>query len=189
MRTTDTDTEPPLRRPRSDEVDALAELHALSWQVTYGPLLAPHERPLLTASDRRRLWVRVLGEPRPNETCWVAEAGDRVVGLVFAGPSHDPNAASDVGEIHAIHVQPGLHGRGIGGRLLDAALLDLRTNGFRRATLWVIRENDEARRFYERHGWRPDGLTKHGPMGGFAGLPPVHELRYARSLVEERSPA
>ncbi len=83
--------------------------------------------------------------------------------------------------MHAIHVAPGLHGRGIGRRLLAAGEEAMRSAGFRRATLWVIEENAEARRFYEAAGWRPDGLSKRGPMGGFAGLPVVNEVRYVRA--------
>jgi ribosomal protein S18 acetylase RimI-like enzyme len=174
-----------LRRPRLDDVDALAELHAWSWRVTYGPLLTDDERKLLTVQERRRLWERVVGAPRPREATWVAESQRRIVGFVLAGPGHDAGASRDAGEVHAIHVAPGLHGRGIGGRLLAAAVEDLRSNAFTRATLWVIGDNHAARRFYERHGWQPDGATKRAAMGDFVGLPIVNEVRYARPLADD----
>lgn len=171
-----------LRRPRPDEVDALAELHAWSWRVTYGPMMSEQERTMLTVSERRRLWQRVLNDPWPNEAQWVAELGGRVVGIVHAGPSHDPDATTAVGEVHAIHVEPGLHGRGIGGALLDGVVADLQAAGFGQATLWVILDNNVARRFYEGNGWRPDGETKRTFMGDFGGLPIVTEVRYRRPL-------
>jgi ribosomal protein S18 acetylase RimI-like enzyme len=173
-----------LRRATAVDVDAAAELHAWSWQVTYGPLLAEAERALLTVDERRRLWQRVLAEPRPLEWVWLAERGGRLAGLVFHGTAQDDDATRDVAEIHAIHVAPGLHGRGIGSALMQAALGDLAAARFRRATLWVIRENAEARRFYEGRGWRPDGREKHAAMGDFPGLPIVHEVRYGRLLEE-----
>ena len=41
--------------------------------------------------------------------------------------------------------------------------------------LWVLEENVRARRFYERHGWRPDGRT------GTSEYPPHPvELGYTR---------
>jgi GNAT superfamily N-acetyltransferase len=172
-----------LRLARPDEVDALAELHAWSWRIAYGPLLTPAEARLLTVEERRRLWARVLGTPAPREAAVVAEEAGRLVGLVLVGPSDD----AATGEIHAIHVEPGRHGQGIGGRLLGVAVDHLRVVGFDRATLWVIRDNDEARRFYEGHGWRPDGMAKRGPMGGFPGLPVVDEVRYGRSLAVDQS--
>jgi ribosomal protein S18 acetylase RimI-like enzyme len=176
-----------LRAARPDEVDALAELHAWSWRVTYGPMLSAQEAALLTVEERRQLWERALGRPAAREAVIVAEEVGRIVGLVLAGPSHDDDGTPTVGEIHAIHVEPGRHGEGIGGRLLDAAEAHLRDQGFASATLWVIRQNDEARRFYEGQGWRPDGMAKRGPMGDFEGLPVVDEVRYRRSLEADQS--
>lgn len=177
-----------IRRARPDEVDLLAGLHARSWRVTYGPMLRPEEAALLTVEERRLLWERALGMPAPREAVVVAEEAGRVVGLVFVGPSHDADAdaRAATGEIHAIHVEPGRHGRGIGSRLMAAAVAHLRAAGFTRATLWVIRENAVARRFYEGHGWQPDGAAKRGPMGDFAGLPVVDEVRYARCLAGDQ---
>jgi GNAT superfamily N-acetyltransferase len=171
-----------LRRPRRDEVEALAELHAWSWRETYGPLLRPADAALLTVDERRRLWRRILLDPGPREAQWVADLDGVAVGMVHAGPNQDDDVTADVGEIHAIHVAPDRHGEGIGGLLIRGAEADLRGFGFPSATLWVIRENTEARRFYEAKGWRPDGATKRGPMGDFPDLPVVDEVRYVRTL-------
>src|SRR4051794_12349895 len=110
-----------LRPATTADASALARLHAWSWQVTYGPLLREDERERLTVEERQRLWDRVVGAPRPREATIVAEdATGAIVGLVFVGPSEDTDAetgtdgGTDVGEVHAIHVAPGLHGRGIG---------------------------------------------------------------------------
>ncbi len=42
----------------------------------------------------------------------------------------------------------------------------------------MLTDNERARRFYERGGWRPDGARKVESIGG-RELP---ELRYARAL-------
>jgi GNAT superfamily N-acetyltransferase len=177
-----------LRAATAADVEALAALHSWSWQVTYGPMLRRADRALLTVDERRRLWERVLLRPADRESTFVAEsvAGD-AIGLIFVGPSEDHDAAPrhDIGEVHAIHVAPPLHGRGLGARLLAAGEAAMRENGFETATLWVIRENAGARAFYERQGWQPDGATKRGPMGGFEGLPVVDEVRYARRLDDQ----
>ena len=177
-----------LRPATAADIGPLAALHAWSWQVTYGPMLRPEDRGLLTIDERRGLWERVLLRPRPRETTTVAERhGGETVGLVFVGPSEDDDAApaDEIGEVYAIHVAPPLHGRGLGALLLSAGEAAMRGDGFRQATLWVIRENAGARAFYERQGWQPDGATKRGPMGGFEGLPVVDEVRYARRLDDQ----
>jgi GNAT superfamily N-acetyltransferase len=58
-----------------------------------------------------------------------------------------------------VYLEPDRIGHGIGKRLSDHALDDLRERGFSAATLWVLETNDGARRFYEREGWTADGLT------------------------------
>jgi ribosomal protein S18 acetylase RimI-like enzyme len=154
--------------------------------VTYGPLLTPAEATLLTVAERRTLWQRVLGAPVPREAAIVAEEAGRVIGLVLTRATHDLDGDASTGEIGAIHVEPGRHGQGIGGALLTAGVAHLREAGFRRATLWVLRGNAEARRFYEGQGWRLDGATKRGPMADVAELPVVDEVRYRRTIDQRR---
>ena len=59
--------------------------------------------------------------------------------------------------VDQLYVEPGLTGRGIGGRLLDVAKRE-RPDGLR---LWTFASNVRAQRFYERHGFteaeRTDG--------------------------------
>jgi hypothetical protein len=42
---------------------------------------------------------------------------------------------------------------------MQAGMHELRDLGMREATLWVLRDNLRARRFYEHLGWTPDGRT------------------------------
>ena len=49
--------------------------------------------------------------------------------------------------------------------------------GFSSITLWVLRDNRRARRFYERAGFAPDGATH-----VLTRLGDVPELRYRRTL-------
>ncbi|RAS29045.1 hypothetical protein BCL80_107157 [Streptomyces avidinii] len=46
-------------------------------------------------------------------------------------------------------------------------------------TLWVLKENVRARRFYERAGFRPDGAEETFEAGGAR----VPEVRYTRPLT------
>jgi GNAT superfamily N-acetyltransferase len=65
------------------------------------------------------------------------------------------------------------------GRALIAAAVDcLREHGFRSVTLWVLRDNERARLFYERAGWSPDGASKDDVVAGAT----VTEVRYRRDL-------
>jgi hypothetical protein len=59
-----------------------------------------------------------------------------------------------------------------------AVLEQLAAVGGERAVLWVLEDNERARRFYDRGGWSADGETRVEPIGG----EPVKQLRYSRPL-------
>jgi GNAT superfamily N-acetyltransferase len=89
-----------------------------------------------------------------------AEVNGRVAGVAATGPSRDSDATVNTGEVYSIYLDPEVIGQGVGRVLFAAAVDDLASRGFRTGTLWVLTDNQRARRFYEAAGWRPDGATK-----------------------------
>lgn len=136
-----------LRLGDATDAGAVAAVHEAAARVAYAGIFPPAQ-PFPREATLRR-WQAFVGR------VIVAEDAGRVVGFV----------AFDDRELHALYVLPAYWSRGIGGRLLAAA-------GPVRE-LWVLRDNARARRFYERHGWQPDG-EEAAPAGAV-------ELRYRRS--------
>src|SRR5215212_10048406 len=62
--------------------------------------------------------------------------------------------------INNIAVRPELRGRGFGSALLSRVIEEGRAVGAARATLEVRRSNDDARRLYERFGFRVAGVRR-----------------------------
>jgi GNAT superfamily N-acetyltransferase len=62
--------------------------------------------------------------------------------------------------VSMVFVAPDRWGEGLGGRLVDALLEEVRGRGYDRAQLWTQTENVRARRLYERRGFRPSGREK-----------------------------
>jgi GNAT superfamily N-acetyltransferase len=158
----------------------IAAVHVGTWDRAYRGLL-PDE--YLDAMDVARWtdgWRRSLtGERRPGAATLVAVDEDgRVVGFADVVPSRDDGAASHTAEVTSLYVTPSAWGTGAGRALMAAAVDRLRENGFRSATLWVLRGNERARRFYERAGWSPDGAEKDDVVAGAT----VTEVRYRRDL-------
>ena len=60
---------------------------------------------------------------------------------------------------------------------MDRVLARSAAAGYSSITLWVLRDNERARRFYERAGFAPDGATN--VLTSLAG---VLELRYHQAL-------
>jgi GNAT superfamily N-acetyltransferase len=76
------------------------------------------------------------------------------------------------GTLEHLFVVPERWGTGVADALHDAALAVSREAGAGLCRLEVLEENRRARRFYERHGWRPDGrrrLGEHPPYPAVVG--------------------
>lgn len=73
--------------------------------------------------------------------------------LQFAGGSPHCADGHTRGYLYSLQVMAPLRGLGIGTRLIDAAEQELAGRGFGWATIAVARNNDAARRLYERLGY------------------------------------
>ena len=71
---------------------------------------------------------------------------------------------------------PDLRGHGYGRALMEHVLEEFRRRGFAEVTLWVLEENWNARRFYEKCGFRLDGGSRTYPRTR------VPEVRYRIGL-------
>ncbi|MBO7698435.1 MAG: GNAT family N-acetyltransferase [Erysipelotrichaceae bacterium] len=72
----------------------------------------------------------------------------------------------DWGEIISIYVLPEYIGKGYGNKLLKTALDELKKMGFNDVFLWVLEENHQARSFYEKNGFMPNGDRSVIKLGG-----------------------
>ena len=160
-----------IREGTPADARACAEVHVEGWRWAYRGLLPDDYLDRLSVEDRERMWRQGFAEPG-ERVAWVAERGGRVVGFCVTGPSEDADADRATAEVYAIYLLPEVEGTGVGRRLFEHAVEDLRRRGFRRATLWVLEANERARRFYERAGWRTDGAVNEERFDG-ANLPTV----------------
>ncbi|MDY6983481.1 MAG: GNAT family N-acetyltransferase, partial [Pseudomonadota bacterium] len=87
----------------------------------------------------------------------------------------------DEGHLLGIAIVQALRGCGLGMRLLQATLDDMRANGCTRCLLEVRRSNAAAQTLYERAGFLFDGLRKdyYPPQDS---MPREDALLYSRAL-------
>lgn len=164
------------RAPRIADAAALSRVITSAWKVGFKGLVAQEVLDRLEPAASRARWEVDLDPARQGPPHFlVAETDGQVVAFSAFGPNRDQDAPADLGELFALHVAPERWGAGVGSTLLSSTAGALRSMGFRGASLWVIDGNARARRFYQRHGWRPDGAERHSSR---FGNPPIHELRY-----------
>ncbi|MDP8969750.1 MAG: GNAT family N-acetyltransferase [Actinomycetota bacterium] len=165
-----------VRAADSSDAAQIAGVHVRSWQVAYRGQLPDEMLDRLDIEARTRSWHQLL-TGRTTTVLVASRNGAVIEGFVATGPSRDHDAAPDVGEVYAIYVEPEVWGSGLGSALLDAAVDELSTC-YRTATLGVLRSNVRTRRFYEHHGWRPDGSSKVDDRGELQ----LDEIRYRTEL-------
>lgn len=98
-------------------------------------------------------------DPRRSAS-FLAEVDERIVGAVFVTPRDDV-----VAKLRLLHVESEMRGCGIGGRLVDACVRFARERGYRTLTLWTNDVLVEARRLYERAGFRLVDTATHTMFG------------------------
>jgi GNAT superfamily N-acetyltransferase len=76
------------------------------------------------------------------------------------GPSQDPDASPETGELTAIGVHPQARHQGHGSRLLNAAADTLRQAGAETLYTWVLAGDEGTRAFLDRSGLVPDGAYR-----------------------------
>ncbi len=87
----------------------------------------------------------------------VAEQRDRIVGYVYAAvePLSWKELRDECGFIHDLLVTDAARGRGAGEGLLNAAIEWLGERGMPRVVLGTAAQNENARRLFDRRGFRP----------------------------------
>jgi len=112
--------------------------------------------------DYRRRWLAwvdrcVADEPR-CVTVASGSTGDSLLGYVFLLPER-LSFVWDAAVVNEIYVVPGGRGTGVGDDLLETAVALAREQDLPldRLLLDVDSENERARAFYDRHGFRPWG--------------------------------
>lgn len=159
-----------------DDAERIAELHIASWRATYTAELSAEFLASQNVAEWAAEWRACIAE---GEHVILAEEGTTLVGFVSCGPARGKFAEAGEWEIYNLHVAPDRHGKGIGGKLLDAAAaLGLDQNATR-LVLWVVETNHPARVFYEGKGMRWDGGTQDHAMENDDVF---HEVRYQRAL-------
>jgi ribosomal protein S18 acetylase RimI-like enzyme len=173
-----------IRAASPSDVDAIASLHLASWRAAYRGIVPDEFLAGITLESRVTRWRNALSSPEasPTETI-LAVDGETIQGVCSFGPQRRPESTG-VGEVYALHVDPTLHRRGIGSRLLDESLRRLAIRGFNRAVLWVLRDNGGARHFYEAQGWSVTGEETVEARDGYE----IPETRYAISFESDKSP-
>jgi ribosomal protein S18 acetylase RimI-like enzyme len=142
------------------DADGIGETHAESWLAAYRHIF---DAGFLarSADSRRHGWGRSLSALLvPPNFVLVAEVDGRIVGFASARPS---DRGSSVGEVSGFYAHPDVWGSGAARDLMSETCAILAAD-YTDVVVWTLRDAPQARRFYEKAGFRVTGEEKMDPL-------------------------
>ncbi len=169
---------------------AMSLIHALGWRDTYRDAV-PAEYMAREITDGR--WISAFRENYRTGACHgllLYRDSTPVACINYCQArttnyntedvcTFDNRGYEDWGEIASFYTHPDERSKGYGGLLFEEALRRLKADGYENAFVFVLRENEKARRFYAAHGFQWDGTFTEIPF------PPdavCVDLRYVKKL-------
>lgn len=150
-----------IRKALSGEETVVTRVNVRTWKTAYRGIVAQAFLDALDEnSGKRRAHIRA---DIAKGNVFAALDGEAIVGFASFGPARD-EPYTGFGEVYALYVLEAYEHRGLGRRLLTAALCELEAQGFRRAVIVCFSENP-ACRFYEKLGGRR-AEERTFPIGG-----------------------
>jgi ribosomal protein S18 acetylase RimI-like enzyme len=178
------DAEATIRGATLDDAPEMARVHVACWREAYDGLLPAEALAALSVPQRAAMWQHILAEAPQSAKVYVADRQGEIVALASCGRQRDRDLQGKGfdGEIGAIYVLRASQQRGIGTRLMRTMASALSGLGCQGLSLWVLRENAVARRFYERLGGEVVAeRTENRPFGAIVevtyGWPDLAPLR------------
>lgn len=92
-----------------------------------------------------------------NENTYVIQKDSKTIGVMAIAPPTDDDLDGNYYELHYIYLHPDCFRQGIGVQAMGFVSDKARELGKRFINLWVLAENENTIKFYEKCGFEADG--------------------------------
>ncbi|CAM5355521.1 N-acetyltransferase [Streptomyces spiroverticillatus] len=168
-----------------DDVPAVAACRVFGWRRAYAGIVPQSYLDRMDLAEEAELRRTHFTKAGPRTVNLVAERDGLVVAWACFGPYRETEGVPlystperPVAELYTLYALPEHHSTGAGRALMTASLERAHAAGFAALSLWVLKENAVARRFYEKAGCTWDGAEESFEIGGAT----VDEVRYVSLL-------
>ncbi len=161
-----------IRKAEIKDAQQLAHLHIASWKCAYRGIVSNSILNNLDETRRAAAFEKSF-EIKLGKT-YLIEENESVIGFTTFGNCRDDDRDENTGEIWGVYISPDHWRMGYGSKITAFAENILRSMNKKEIVLWVLKDNDDARNFYEKIGYVVEGRTKI--------LERLHNLRAVRYI-------
>jgi len=141
----------PVRNATTKDCFRIAEIGAASWRVTFKGLVPDDMLDNLDVEGSAQRWADCI--ERLPQNVKVFEHNQQILGWICAGPVSEKSKLKQFdGKIYGIHTDPIVPRIGAGSALLQAACESLKAQNCLEIYVLVLKQNENAIRFYQKHG-------------------------------------
>jgi ribosomal protein S18 acetylase RimI-like enzyme len=156
----------------------LGSIHSQSFKQAYKDIIPNAILENFTAEKREKYIQKSIIDG--TEEYILILKDNEPSGFMCIGKCRDEDLDSSFGEVWGIYLLPLFWNQGLGMELVNWGIQELRQRGFEKISLWVLEENINARRFYEKLGFIHDGAVKEISIGKS-----LNEYRYIINIPKE----
>lgn len=149
-----------LKKARPGDERTLAHIQTESWKAAFRHILAPEILDRNTNVVRAEAMYHRLLENRIGNG-YLMTVDERPHCIAWWDATREPDMPG-YAELICIHSLPDRWNMGHGSMMMVHVLEEMKATGYKQVMLWVFAENTPARRFYEKHGFVPNGREKTG---------------------------
>jgi GNAT superfamily N-acetyltransferase len=163
-----------IRVAKIEDAPRIAEIHIFGWRCAYRGII-PDSYLFSQISVKERLEHFIDNKENESHDLFVYEEDNIIKGFMKIGSCRN-NDKKNSFELWGLYVEPLMKYQGIGSKLLEHCEHIALIKGYTENVLWVLEDNPDSRKFYEKHGYVFDGneliMEKYN----------VKEIRYCKSL-------
>jgi len=147
-----------IRKAKIEDSEAIAKIKVECWNTAY--------KGIVSEIYLSNLTIEKVAEKRRNKfdevaPFYVYEKDNVIKGFIWFGKVIEDNnfITENFFEIFAIYVSPSEKYNGIGTKLLKFAQSEAKKENYNKVSLWCLKDNFPARKFYEKHLGKLKGET------------------------------
>ena len=137
-----------IRKAELKDIKGIAKVHVDSWRTTYKGIVPDTFLSSLSYENREQIWKRGIEE---NHIYIAEDTNDQIVGFATGGKERTGNYEGYKGEVYAIYLLEGQQGKGLGRKLIQLVVDDLKGMKLNSMLIWALEKNP-ACRFYKALG-------------------------------------